>query len=89
MEAGLKLTTKDCPSSEAAAVMTDKRRLYRTVLAAINHIMNWTRPDVVYAVSKLCPFRVPVHAQPRRDAHHGAPAPAALPGGRGRLRPVL
>ena len=56
MLAGLKMTKQDCPSSEAAAVMTDKQRHYRSVLASIIYIMNWTRPDVAYAVSKLCRF---------------------------------
>ena len=56
MLAGLKMTKQDCPSSEAAAVMTDKQRHYRSVLASVIYIMNWTRPDVAYAVSKLCRF---------------------------------
>jgi hypothetical protein len=56
MLAGLKLTKKDCPSAEAAAVMTDQQRHYRSVLASIIYIMNWTRPDVAYTVSKLCRF---------------------------------
>ena len=56
MLAGLKLTKKDCPSAEAAAVMADQQRHYRSVLASIIYIMNWTRPDVAYTVSKLCRF---------------------------------
>ena len=53
---GLKLTKKDCPSAEAAAVMADQQRHYRSVLASIIYITNWTRPDVAYTVSKLCRF---------------------------------
>ena len=56
MAAGLKLTKQDCPSAEAAAVMIEKQRFYRSIIAAVIYIMNWTRGDVAYAVSKLCRF---------------------------------
>jgi hypothetical protein len=56
MATGIKLTKQDCPSAEAAAVMIDKQRFYRSVIASVIYIMNWTRGDVAYAVSKLCRF---------------------------------
>ncbi len=56
MVAGIKLTKQDCPSSEAAAVMVDKQKHYRSVVASAIYITMWTRPDIAYAVSKLCRF---------------------------------
>ena len=56
MVAGIKLTKQDCPSSEAAAVMVDKQKHYRSVIASAIYITMWTRPDIAYAVSKLCRF---------------------------------
>ena len=56
MVAGIKLTKQDCPSSEAAAVMVDKQKLYRSVVASTIYIIMWTRPDIAYAVSKLCRY---------------------------------
>jgi hypothetical protein len=56
MASGTKLTKQDCPNSQAAAVMTDEQRQYRSLLASCIYIMNWTRPDIAYAVSKLCRF---------------------------------
>ena len=56
MVSGIKLTKRDCPSSEAAAVMADKQKHYRSVIASAIYITMWTRPDIAYAVSKLCRF---------------------------------
>ena len=56
MTPGLKLSKADCPSAEAAAVMVDEQRLYRSVVASLLYLMNWTRPDIAYTVTKLCKF---------------------------------
>ena len=56
MTAGLKLSKKQCPSAEQAAVMAALQHWYRSVAASLIYIMNWTRPDIAFAVSKLCKF---------------------------------
>ncbi len=56
MTAGLKLSKKDCPGAEQAAIMVDEQRWYRSVLASFIYFVSWTRPDLAYAVSKLCKF---------------------------------
>jgi hypothetical protein len=56
MTPGLKLSKADCPTAAAAAVMKDVQRWYRSVLASLIYLVNWTRPDMAYAVSKLCRF---------------------------------
>ena len=56
MTPGLKLSKADCPTAAAAAVMTDIQRWFRSVLASLIYLVNWTRPDMAYAVSKLCRF---------------------------------
>ena len=56
MVTGLKLSKKDCPDARTAAVMTDVQRWYRSVVASLIYFANWTRPDIAYAVSKLCRY---------------------------------
>jgi len=56
MVANTKLTKKDCPSAEQAAVMSEEQRWYRSVIASFIYFVSWTRPDMAYAVSKLCKF---------------------------------
>ena len=56
MVANCKLTKKDCPSAEQAAVMIDEQRWYRSTVASLIHFSTWTRPDLAYAVSKECRF---------------------------------
>ena len=53
---GIKLSKADCPSAEKAAVMQDVQRWYRSTAASLIYLANWTRPDLAYAVSKLCRF---------------------------------
>jgi hypothetical protein len=56
MVANHKLSKKDCPSPEEAAVMVDVQRWYRSVIASFIWFVNFTRPDWTYTVSKLCKF---------------------------------
>ena len=56
MVANVKLTKKDCPSAEEAAVRVDEQRWYRSTVASLIYFGGWTRPDLAYAVSKLCKF---------------------------------
>ena len=56
MSAGLKLTKKDCPDEQHARVMKSEQRWYRSTLASVIWYVSWTRPDLAYAVSKLCKF---------------------------------
>jgi hypothetical protein len=56
MVANIKLSKKQCPSAEQAAVMADEQRWYRSNIASFIYLTNWTRPDMAYAVSKLCKF---------------------------------
>jgi len=51
-----KLSKRDCPSAEQATVMTEEQRWYRSVVASTIHFSVWTRPDICYAVGKLCKF---------------------------------
>jgi hypothetical protein len=53
---GLKLTKKDCPDAQAATAMASEQRWYRSVVASLLYFVNWTRPDLAYAVSKLCRY---------------------------------
>ena len=48
-------TTKDCAAGEADRKSEDSR-WYRSVLMSVSYLVNWTRPDVAYAVSKLARF---------------------------------
>ena len=36
--------------------MGDKQKWYRSTVASLIYLANWTRPDISYAVSKLCKF---------------------------------
>ena len=56
MVANSKLSKKDCPSAERAAVMAEEQRWYRSTVASLIYFVSWTRPDLAYAVSKLCKF---------------------------------
>jgi hypothetical protein len=56
MVANAKLSKKDCPTTEEAAVMTDEQRWYRSTVASLIYFVGWTRPDMAYAVSKACRF---------------------------------
>jgi hypothetical protein len=53
---GVKLSKQDCPSAEQAQVMSDMQKWYRSTVASLIYLANWTRPDLSYAVSKLCRF---------------------------------
>ena len=56
MTAGLKLSKKQCPSAEQAAVMSSEQLWYRSVVASLIYFVAWTRPDMAYAVTKLCKY---------------------------------
>ena len=56
MTAGLKLSKKQCPSAEQAAVMSSEQLWYRSLVASLIYFVAWTRPDMAYAVSKLCKY---------------------------------
>jgi len=56
MTAGLKLSKKQCPTAEQAAVMTSEQLWYRSVVASTIYFVAWTRVDLAYSVSKLCKF---------------------------------
>ena len=56
MVANSKLSKKQCPSAEQAAVMSDEQRWFRSNIASFIYLTSWTRPDMAYAVSKLCRF---------------------------------
>jgi hypothetical protein len=56
MVANIKLSKKQCPSAAQAAVMISEQRWYLSILACIIYFVSWTRPDLAFAVSKLCKF---------------------------------
>jgi hypothetical protein len=56
MVANLKLSKKQCPSGAQAAVMIGEQRWYISILACIIYFVSWTRPDLAFAVSKLCKY---------------------------------
>ena len=56
MVANSKLSKTQCPSAEQAAVMADEQRWYRSTVASFIYLVGWTRPDMAFAVSKLCKF---------------------------------
>lgn len=56
MMVNVKLSKAQCPTAERAAVMTEEQRWYRSTVASLIYFVSWTRPDIAYAVSKLCKF---------------------------------
>jgi hypothetical protein len=56
MVPGRKLSKADGPSPEDAKVMVDDQKLYLSLVASCIWLVSWTRPDIAYAVSKLCRF---------------------------------
>jgi hypothetical protein len=56
MTANLKLSKSMCPTAAEAAVQIEEQRWFRSVIACFIYFHNWTRPDISYAVSKLCRF---------------------------------
>jgi hypothetical protein len=56
MVANSKLSKAECPTAEQAAVMVDEQRWFRSTVASCIFFVGWTRPDLAYAVSKLCRF---------------------------------
>ena len=54
MAAGAKISKKDCPGAEEAAVMVSEQKWYRSTVASMIYFVNWTRPDLAYAVSQHC-----------------------------------
>ena len=51
-----KLSKKMCPDAATASVMQAEQSWFRSVLATTIWLVSWTRPDIAYAVSKLCRF---------------------------------
>ena len=49
-------TKQDCPSDVERADMVEEQAWYRSVLASILYFSICTRPDIVFAVSKLCKY---------------------------------
>jgi hypothetical protein len=56
MVANIKLSKKQCPSAAQAAVMMSEQQWYLSTLACTIYFVSWTRPDLAFAVSKLCKF---------------------------------
>jgi histone deacetylase 1/2 len=56
MTAGAKLTKKDCPGAEQAAVMVNEQRWYRSTVASLIYFVGWTRPDLALVVSQHCKY---------------------------------
>jgi hypothetical protein len=56
MASNLSLTKVDCPTEAEAVTMTELQRWFRSVAASMIYFCTWTRPDLSYAVSKLCKF---------------------------------
>jgi len=52
-QTGIVWTKKDCPDKQESA---DNCTQYRALVALANFIANWTRPDITFAVNKLCKF---------------------------------
>jgi hypothetical protein len=52
--AGTKISKKDCPTAEQAAVMVDEQRWYRSTVASLIYFVGWTRPDLALSVSQHC-----------------------------------
>jgi hypothetical protein len=56
MASNLSLTKMDCPTEAEAVAMTELQRWFRSAAASMIYFCTWTRPDLSYAVSKLCKF---------------------------------
>lgn len=50
---GTTFTKSDCPSDEAANTTTSE---FRSLVALINFIACWTRPDITFVVNRLCKY---------------------------------
>ena len=55
LKSDTKLTKEDCPKP-ADFTDTAAQKWYRSAIASMIYFMLWTRPDIVYSVSKLCRF---------------------------------
>jgi hypothetical protein len=53
---GKPLSSADCPSEAERLVLADERKWYLSTVASLIYFSHWTRPDMAYAVSKLCRF---------------------------------
>jgi hypothetical protein len=56
MAAGVDLSRAQSPSEEERKTMIDMQRAYRSIIATFLYFILWTRPDLAYAVSRLCRF---------------------------------
>ena len=65
---GAIFSKQDCPTQAAAQDQEQRKQAkwYRSVVASCIHLSVWTRPDIAFAVSKLCKFMSnpgPVHVK--------------------------
>lgn len=51
-----KLSKAQCPTAGEAKVMTHEQQEYRSLIASFIWLVSWTRPDLAYAVSRLCRY---------------------------------
>ena len=70
---GAIFTKQDCPAPGAIQDQDQikQAKWYRSVVASCIHLSVWTRPDIAFAVSKLCKFMSnpgPVHVMIRKVA---------------------
>ena len=59
MAQGVALSAADCPSAAAPAAriaLDADQTWYRSTIASCIYFSTWTRPDIAYAVSKLCRY---------------------------------
>ena len=57
MTPGLKLTKEDCPqATQERIALTGEQKWYRSAVASCIYFSTWTRPDIAYAVSRLCRY---------------------------------
>ena len=55
--AGASFTKKDCPAREQDRLaLASTQTWYRSMLASCIYFCTWTRPDIAFAISKLCKF---------------------------------
>ena len=56
MTQGLKLSKEDCPTAEERIALTGDQKWYQSAVASCIYFSTWSRPDITYAVGKLCKF---------------------------------
>ena len=56
LASGAVLTQADSPDKSAHVTLEGERKWYLGILVSLLYLVAWTRPDLAYAVSKLCRF---------------------------------